>query len=86
MGHPFRDRLKLMSPAFQDKDKGGLDLAEKLLEMTALVNDVKAKYNALLAKMDTDFTAQNGAVTSSQLDVNYESTGEVTLPDVDLET
>jgi len=31
-------------------------------------------FNALLAKLDTDFTAQNAVVTSSQLDTDYDST------------
>lgn len=30
--------------------------------------------SALAAKMDTDFTGQNGAVTNSELDVDYAST------------
>lgn len=34
----------------------------------------RAAFVALTAKMDTDFTAQNAAVTSSQLDVDYAST------------
>lgn len=38
-----------------------------LTDLTAL----RAEQAALLAKMDTDFTAQNAAVTSSQLDVDY---------------
>ncbi len=40
---------------------------------------LEAKFNALLAKMDTDFTAQNAAVTSSQLDTDYEATQVVTV-------
>lgn len=39
------------------------------------LDDVKTKLNTILAKMDTDFTAQNGAVAGSQLDVDYASTG-----------
>ena len=41
-----------------------------LADMTA----VRAGFVALTAKLDTDFTAQNAAVTSSQLDVDYAST------------
>jgi len=32
---------------------------------------LRAAFVALTAKLDTDFAAQNGVVTSSQLDVNY---------------
>ena len=32
---------------------------------------MRAAFVALTAKLDTDFTAQNAAVTSSQLDVDY---------------
>lgn len=38
------------------------------------ITDLRAKFAALLAKLDTDFTAQNLAVASSQLDENYGST------------
>lgn len=43
----------------------------------SLLDDVaalRAQYEALLAKLDTDFTAQNIAVGSSQLDEDYAST------------
>ncbi len=42
--------------------------------MRAAVDDLtalRAAFVALTAKMDTDFTGQNGAVTSSELDVDY---------------
>ena len=35
---------------------------------------MRVAFAALTAKLDTDFTAQNIAVTSSQLDENYAST------------
>jgi len=38
-----------------------------LADMTVL----RTAFTTLTAKMDTDFTAQNAAVTSSQLDVDY---------------
>ena len=41
------------------------------------IKDVIDQFNLLLAKLDADFTAQNLAVTSSQLDEDYESTLEV---------
>lgn len=46
-----------------------------------VIADLIAKHNALLAKVDTDATAQNAAVTSSQLDVDYEATLAVTSLD-----
>lgn len=45
-----------------------------LNELRLQYNNLVAKYEALLAKLDTDFAAQNGAVTGSQLDVDYAST------------
>ena len=46
-------------------------------ELIDAIVELQASYNALLAKMDTDFTAQNAAVAGSQLDVDYESSLEV---------
>lgn len=43
------------------------DVADDLAEL-------RTQFIALLAKLDTDFTAQNLAVAASQLDENYEST------------
>lgn len=40
----------------------------------AELQDLRTKYAALLAKLDTDFTAQNAAVTGSQLDTDYAAT------------
>ena len=50
------------------------DLATTLQEVADDLTALRAAFVALTAKMDTDFTAQNGAVTSSQLDVNYAAT------------
>lgn len=44
--------------------------------LRAAVDDLaalRAAFVALTAKLDTDFTGQNGAVTSSELDVDYAS-------------
>lgn len=38
------------------------------------LDDFRAKQAAFMTKLDTDFVAQNAAVASSQLDVNYAST------------
>lgn len=38
------------------------------------IDKLHAAITTLTAKMDTDFTAQNAAVTASQLDVNYATT------------
>lgn len=38
------------------------------------LDNLRTAVTTLTAKMDTDFTAQNAAVTSSQLDVDYAST------------
>jgi hypothetical protein len=42
-----------------------------LYELAVIVNAIAASLDALTAKMDTDFTAQNGAVSGSQLDTDY---------------
>ncbi len=49
------------------------------VELKRAFNAVLTDFKALLATLDTDFTAQNAAVTSSQLDVDYASTVPVTL-------
>ena len=46
-----------------------------LADLTA----VRTSVTTLTAKMDTDFTAQNAAVTSSQLDVDYADGDPATL-------
>lgn len=46
-----------------------------LVDMTAL----KASMDTLVTKMNADFTAQNSAVTSSQLDVDYVGGPTLTL-------
>lgn len=51
-----------------------LNYAEQQTLINELLDDVTALRSALTtltAKLDTDFTAQNGAVTASQLDVDY---------------
>lgn len=44
------------------------------------LDDMRTKYASLLAKMDTDFTDQNGAVTGSQLDTDYASSQALESP------
>ena len=59
-----------------EKSSGGRpteDLAALLRQAIDDNIELRAQFIALLAKMDTDFTAQNIAVTSSQLDEDYES-------------
>ena len=48
--------------------------AQESIELKRAFQAVRDEFDALYAKMDTDFTAQNAAVTSSQLDVDYAST------------
>jgi len=50
-------------------------IKELFLAVREELNDMKTKLDIILAKMDTDFTAQNAAVAGSQLDVDYASTG-----------
>ncbi len=57
--------------------ESGVTLAKTLQDVADDVEVLRAAFSALLVKMDTDFTAQNIAVTSSQLDEDYQSTGEV---------
>ncbi len=40
---------------------------------------LKAAFDALVAKVNIDFAAQNSAVTSSQLDVNYVASTALTF-------
>lgn len=54
-----------------------LDHQKHITLLSALLADVtniRTALTTLTAKLDTDFTAQNSAVTSSQLDVDYAST------------
>ena len=62
----LNERLVRLEAKVNDLDKSG--------EIDSLSNRIEAlvdTFIGLLAKMDTDFTAQNTAVTSSQLDVDY---------------
>ena len=49
-------------------------LAAALRDCADDLAELRAQLVALLAKLDTDFTAQNLAVAGSQLDENYAST------------
>lgn len=65
-------------------EKAGTDnLNEILVAVLADITDLRTKYAALLTKMDTDFTGQNGAVTSSELDVDYASTGALATAELE---
>ena len=55
--------------------KNDAELRALLLATRSELDDIRAKYTALLAKLDADFTAQNAAVAGSQLDVDYASSG-----------
>lgn len=56
-------------------NKNQASYKELFLAVREELDDIKIKMTAILAKMDTDFTAQNAAVAGSQLDVDYASTG-----------
>lgn len=49
-------------------------LREEYNKLVAEMDELKTTFAALVAKLDTDFTAQNAAVAASQLDVDYAST------------
>ena len=56
--------------------ESGVDTYRQLYEgFVDDITDLRTKMTTILAKMDTDFTAQNGAVTGSQLDVDYATVG-----------
>jgi hypothetical protein len=50
------------------------ELLSSLSLITDKLSKIELAVTALAAKLDTDFTAQNAAVTSSSLDVDYETT------------
>ena len=41
------------------------------------LSNLKSAFDTLVTKLNTDFTAQNAAVTGSQLDTNYASSGDL---------
>jgi hypothetical protein len=43
-------------------------------EQRDFINNIVTQWNAFLTKLDTDATAQNAAVTASQLDTDYSAT------------
>lgn len=53
--------------------QGAPSLATALREVADDLEAIRDAFVALTAKLDTDFVAQNAAVTSSQLDVDYAS-------------
>jgi hypothetical protein len=53
---------------------GEPNLAAALRVAVDDLTEIRTQFIALLTKMDVDFTAQNLAVASSQLDENYVST------------
>lgn len=65
------------------KESGAATYKELFEATLAELTDLRAKWAALLAKLDTDFTAQNIAVASSQLDEDYAAT--LALADAELE-
>ncbi len=54
--------------------QGAPNLASALRDVADDFTAIRAAFVALTAKLDTDFTAQNIAVTSSQLDEDYAAT------------
>lgn len=72
-----RRNIDYMNPAAKNVDLGAL-----LDELIASNNALRAAHDALVAKLDTDFTAQNVAVTGSQLDVDYASSTAVGGSDI----
>lgn len=69
--------IDYMNPAAKSVNMGAL-----LDELIASNNALRAAHDALVAKLDTDFTAQNAAVTGSQLDVDYAVTTAVSGSDI----
>ena len=57
--------------------EGGKTLAKTLQDVADDLEVLRSAFVAHLTKLDTDFTAQNIAVISSQLDEDYQSVGEV---------
>ncbi len=72
MGHNHKNPQDMLNRSMPIADD--IKLGDMLQEMLNAYNDLAAKYNSLLAKLDADNTAQNAVVTASQLDVNYTST------------
>ncbi len=73
-GATNKQRLQLQSPAFSEQS--GIDLANKIDDLMALVNALKASNAALHAQLDTD-----GGVTET----DYAASFDVALADVTLD-
>lgn len=56
---------------------GPKNLTTTLQDVADDVELLRSTWVAFLTKLDVDFVAQNAAVTSSQLDVDYQSTQEI---------
>ena len=61
MGATNKERLQQMSPAFSDTS--GIELAQKIDDLMALVNNIKAQHNA------TDTAANGGSAQVTLADV-----------------
>lgn len=53
---------------------------KKIDELIEAYASLKASYDALVAKLNTDHTSMNGAVAGSNLDTNYSSTSVKPAP------
>lgn len=70
----------LLSQTLVSKEKYKKEMSEmksSVINLTEKMDRLKDVLDAQFAKMDTDFTAQNAAVTSSQLDVDYKDSADI---------
>ncbi len=80
MSHNHKNPQDMLNRSMPIADD--IKLGDMLQEMLDAYNDLATKHNSLLAKLDTDNTAQNAVVTASQLDVDYEATLAATSADL----
>ena len=64
--------------AIDENSIGQQELIDVLSSLLVDVTAQKTALDALVTKVNTDFTAQNLAVTGSQLDEDYASSGALT--------
>jgi hypothetical protein len=62
--------------------EAGKTLASILQDVADDFEKLRGEWSGFLTKLDTDFVAQNIAVTSSQLDEDYSSTHDVASGDI----
>ena len=61
-----------------DKDLNQAALSDILNSILTDITALDTAIDTLTTKLNTDFTAQNAAVTSSQLDVDYAGSAAIT--------